>query len=470
MNRTARSPAAAVVAAVFLLLFPTCVPVEPEPEPEPPPVVSEPVPETEPSVEKATDEPADAPVDEPAVVPEAPVLTIDEVYRSITLSIQGGDPAAAIAEYQQAELDRPDEPGTRVLLANLYLLAGDTDEARQALESVLEEEPDNTDALYLFSLVAAADDLRDEQRIRLGQVLEIDPSNAPALAALGELQLQDSQLDAAAGSFNTALAADSENVVARVGLANVYLRQKEYEAAEDELSVVIESGPQHSFSYSDRALARALQREFEGAAADLTAAITLDPDFSWHYLDRGRLRARARDLLGMADDALADYIAGLSLRPDYYPAYLPTGVLCYVAGRFSDAAIFFEGAVNSSESRPEWILLAALAHKVAGNEAAAETWLNAKIGELPRESLVYTLARYYLLPANDGYVLNELRLVTDDTLAGQMHFYLGAQLELIGRTETARATLLEAEDTVPEGMVERRLATHHLDAYRSGSR
>ncbi|MEE8441182.1 MAG: tetratricopeptide repeat protein [Spirochaetia bacterium] len=428
----------------------------------------------------------------------APVLTIDDAYEAITLSVQAGDPAGAIAAYEEAEIENPDDPGTRALLANLYLIAGAVGEADALLREVLDEEPDNTEALFLSSLVAAATGDGDRQVTILQDLLVIDPLNSRALASIGELQLQDREYEAAATSCAAALE-EEENLVARMGLANVYLRQEEYEAAEAELSVVIDQNPDYPFSYADRARARAMQHELGAAAADLSVAIELDPDYQWHFLDRGRvylergqfeaaeadfsaaialddtqfityvLRGRARDALGESDDALADYEAGLAMRPDYYPAYVSTATLLYTVGRAAEAAFYYQEAFQTDQRRLDYILMAALALKSAGHDDAAERWLTESLSHFSRDTVFYSMARYYLLPTNDGYVLGEIGREQNVTVRGQMYFYLGAQLLLLDRHMTAQAALLEAESSLPPGFLERRLATWHLNEYRSGN-
>ncbi|MBU8912563.1 MAG: tetratricopeptide repeat protein [Spirochaetales bacterium] len=426
-----------------------------------------------------------------------PVLVIDDVYETITLSVQAGDPEGAIAAYEEAEIENPDDPGTRVLLANLYLIAGAVGEADSILRAVLDEEPDNTEALFLSSLVAAATGDRTRHVTILQDLLAIDPSNPGALASIGELQLQDREYEAAANSFVAALE-EEENLVARMGLANVYLRQEEYEAAEAEFSVVIDSAPDYPFSYADRARARAMQRELGGAAADLSMAIELDPDYQWHYIDRGRvdlergqfeaaeadfsaairlddtqfityiLRGRARDALGRYADSLADYEMGLAMRPDYYPAYASAATLLYLAGRYAEAASYYQDAFGADQRRLDFIFLAALSLKSGGHDEGADSWLTDNLPHFPRETVFYSMARYYLLPANDGYVLAEIRDEQNAAVRGQMYFYLGAQLALLDRHATAQAALLEAESALPPGSLERRLASWHLNAYRSG--
>jgi tetratricopeptide (TPR) repeat protein len=431
------------------------------------------------------------------VPPEEPVLTVDEVYDAISLSVRSGNPDEALAAYQEAELADPDDPENRVLLANLYLIAGAIDEADELLASILAEEPQNTEALYIRSLVAGSRGDLDAQRETLQRILEIAPDDTRALASLGEVYLQKREFDEAERTFVAALELDDADLVARMGLGNVYLREEEYEAAEEQFSAAVELEPTYPYSFSDRARARALQRELSGADADLTTAIELDPDYPWHYVDRGRvrleqrrfddaagdfaraielnpesfigyvLRARAYDALQQVEPARSDYAEALALRPDYYPAYAPYATLLYLSERPGEAAEYYREAFEEEPRRLDFALLAALSLKADDEEEAAREWLTAQLSQFPRESLHYQMARYYLLPTNEGYILGEISRSQENIVKGQMYFFLGAQLELLGRTETARASLLEAEDTLPPGIVERRLAVWHLQAYRS---
>ena len=442
--------------------------------------------------------------------PEArrePVLTVPEAYESISLSVQAGDPDAAIAAYEEAELEDPDDPQTRALLANLYLIAGQVEEADAILEGVLARDPENTDALFLRALIQGARGEEDEQRELLEQVLEIDPEHARARAALAELQVQDRSYSAAAENFREVLDDEPDNLVARVGLGNVLLRQERYEQAEEELSEAIELDPEYSFAYSDRARARALQYELGSAEEDLTTAIELEPDHYWHYIDRGRVRMERRRFAGAEADfsraleindelflayalraratdariadaqepdvmetvraAIADYESALERRPDYSPAYAPLGVLYYMDEQFGAAFDYLSRAWEEDERRYDLALLAAIALKSQRREEEAAEFLEDLLPSVPRDSLYWDMIRYYLQPRNEGYVMSRIREETDETIQAQMYFYAGAQLELLGRVQTAQAAYLEAEDRLQPGFMERRLASWRLRAYRS---
>ena len=479
MRTLTLSPLRLTAVALAVVLLAGCALLRPPPGPDP-----------EPGVAIVPDPP------EPPEPPE-PVLTVPEAYESISLSVQAGDPVAAIAAYEEAELEDPDDPMTRVLLANLFLIAGETDHAADILASVLDADPQNTEAMYLLSLIRGTAGDTAGQRALLDRVLEIDPDHTRAQAALGELLLQGRSYRAAAETFERVIRDDPDNLVARVGLGNVYLRQRRYPDAEEQLTAAIAIDPDNSFAYSDRARARALQYFLDGADSDLTAAIRLEPDHYWHYIDRGRvrmenrrfagaaedftvalalndelflgyaLRAGAYDALEMFDEALADYREALSRRSDYAPAFVPYGVLLYMIGEYESAADYLRRAFRREPRRYDLALLSALSLKSAGHDRDAAGLLNGIINDVPRDSLYYEMMRYYVQPANESLVMSRIRESTDRTLRARMYFYLGAQLELLGRVQTAQASFLEAEERLQPGFLEQRLAAWRLRAYRS---
>ena len=62
----------------------------------------------------------------------------------------------------------------------------------------------------------------------------------------------------------------------------------------------------------------------KGAEEDLSAAIELEPDYFWNYLDRGRLRLRR---LGDADGALDDFNRAIEIEPAiFYPYVFRAGI------------------------------------------------------------------------------------------------------------------------------------------------
>ena len=446
--------------------------------------VNQPVPEPERPVP-----PVEQPPAEPIIDPK------EEAYQAISLAVNLGDPQAAISAYEQSALADPDDPGTSVLLANLYLSAGDIAGALAILDEVLAVAPDNTDALYAKALAMSVTGDTAGQRALLTRVVEIDPAHSDAYAALGELSLRDKSYQAAARSFEASLKADPENFVALIGLGNVRLRTDEPEAAREVLDRVIEIEPEYSFAYADRSRAYILEHNFVKAEEDLAVAIELEPDYFWNRYDRGRVRserqnytgaiedftfvidrepelfmtwvyrARAWDSLGEKARAIADYEHARELERGYDGTTIPLAALYFETERYSDAYTLFQSAYESSEEpgHPKddaLALMASLCLKYSGDEAGGRRYIERAAGSFIRPGLAWEVARYFVNPGYSAYVLQLVMDEDERYLRTRMKFYLAAHFQLEGNRNSAQALFLDIEEEGLTGIVETRLARH----------
>lgn len=434
--------------------------------------------------------------------PAEPAISREEVvsqaYSSIGLLVSAGDAEEAIAEYEKAQLENPDEPATRILLSNLYLFAGRLEEAKSILDSILEIEPSNADALYSRALIAGAEGATEEGRELLERLVETHPDHAEGWAALGELHLENRRYDDAASAFESSLASDKDNFVALIGLGNLHLRRDRPEEAEKTLTRAIEVSPDYAFAYSDRGRARAIQQNLAAAEEDMSTAIDLEPSYSWNYFDRGRIRLerrrfeeavsdfttaieidpnvfmsyiyRARAFVAMEHYgvALQDYETAMAMRPDYSPAYGPLGALYVIDGRPLDAAKWFRSAWDENRRRSWFSLLATLALREGGRDEEARQFLEEAAAELPRDSLYYEMAKFLLRPHYDARIRQLLQNEQNELLQGQLYFYLGWQYELNGSPASARAAYSTALDAGDAGLLEMMLAEERLSALGGG--
>lgn len=435
---------------------------------------------------------------------ETPALDLTEdAYDRISLAVSLGNPEEAIAAYEEAQLNDPDAPETQVLLANLYLAAGDTAGAQSILDDILDSDPDNGDALFAAALIAGSNGDSDVERDLLERAVEADPGQSDARAALGEIHLENRRYDAAEREFTASLADDPDNIVALVGMGNVKLRTEEPEAADEVLSRVIEIAPDYSFAYADRSRARAMQYELNAAEEDLSTAVDLDPEYPWHRYDRGLVRLERNNFSGAAEDfsafiteepevflgyvhrararvglrdrgaAIDDFETALELRPDYLPGYRPYAMLLFEDERFSEAGDYFRRAwedVHPNDPRDHGMaMLAALSWKFADQPERAQRFLEGAATDLPQDTLYYEMARYFLRTASarrglDARILGEIEDEPERALRIRMKFYLAGQYEVDDRRSSAVALYREVKEAELGGLPEQRLAEARYDA------
>ncbi|WP_460051627.1 tetratricopeptide repeat protein [Spirochaeta dissipatitropha] len=423
--------------------------------------------------------------DKPEELPP-PVL---DPYQSISLSIQAGDPAAAIEAYEMAELESPDDPGTRILLAKLYVIAGRIADAEKMLLQIIEDHPDALTAHYNLALIKNAAGDREAAQDLLVRAVRKDPGFADGHAALGEILLERKSLDAAERAFTTAVNLASDNFVARIGLGSTYLRQQRYDESILEFTEAIGIQEDYSFAYVDRALAYVGAARPELAIKDLTTAISLQPDYAFTYLDRGRLyartnqpelaledfrralvlrpddfyiRAQKADVLyaqGRSAEASDQYVQVLRTRRDYHPAYVPLAVVSFELGNYDRAHRFFDEAYRNDLSRDNLAFAAALSLKIDGKEMEGRNYINQMSRHLPRDGVAGAVARFYQNPGSDHLAVREMQSNQDEFLAAQFNLYMGAQYMLIGAEASAFTFLTRAVETEFTGLPEYRLAS-----------
>ena len=148
------------------------------------------------------------------------------------------DAARAILQFRSAVQATPRNPEVHYQLALAYLAAGDLQNCVASLRRALELNPQHAGArLQLADLMSNASDpdvLKDAQQ-RLQTLLQDSPQNADALHALAltELKLGDSK--GAEQHLEKAIAAAPQELVLAISLAEVKLQQKDTKTAENVL-------------------------------------------------------------------------------------------------------------------------------------------------------------------------------------------------------------------------------------------
>ena len=427
----------------------------------------------------------------------------EEAYERISVAVSLGHPDEAIAAYEAAHLEDPNAPETRVLLANLHLIAGDAVAATEILGSVLTDDPANGDALFSQALIAGSTGDTDRERELLERAVEADPRHSGARAALGEIYLEERRYGDAEEAFESSLSTDEDNIVALIGLGNLKLRTEEPEQADAILTRAIEVAPDYDFAYADRSRAKAMQYELDAAENDLSRAIEIDADFPWHFYDRGIVRLEKNDYDGAVEDfdaflqdepgiflgyvhrargyvgldqreaAVNDFRRALELRPDYAPGYRPYAMILFESERYERAGEYFSRAWSATHPNDPkdhgLVMLAALSWKLADDREQAKAFIAEAAAELPQDSLYYEMARYYMRAPQarfglDSRILGAIEDEQDRALRLRMKFFLAGQYEVDDRRNSAIALYQEVLETNLLGIPEIRLAEARYDA------
>lgn len=122
----------------------------------------------------------------PMISTPRPTMSVAELTKRATASVEAGRPAAAIADYKAALALTPDNGVIRYNLATALYLAERFADAAAAYREVVEENPSDEDAWLYLGLAEMKAGRREDGRQALRRVLALNSDNAYARATLGE--------------------------------------------------------------------------------------------------------------------------------------------------------------------------------------------------------------------------------------------------------------------------------------------
>ena len=356
------------------------------------------------------------------------------------------------------------ENGDDDLLYAILLFNNDRlDDAETVLSDFLVSDPQNEDALYYLSMIynIKGDSAKEEEILK--KILAVNPENENANLAIGKLYYSKKKYKQAEKAFKKGLEKGSLDNEARLGYAVLLMKQKKNDEALKQYDTVIKNDPENMFAYIDRGYLKSLEEDYEGAEKDLNEAVKLDPDYIWNYVDRGRTRlysgkfeeavsdfdkaiemdpemficyahrAKALEALGENDRALEDYKKALSRNGEYYYGYLPAAMQLFRAGEYKQAAEYFLKA-NEAEPNSTFVLLAAASLMKDGDKFNAKNLVKNELAKIPRDDLLYHVARVYIDPPYEGIAVRKVDEEKIPLTQMQGYFYTGLYYDTFGKS------------------------------------
>jgi protein O-GlcNAc transferase len=324
----------------------------------------------------------------PAIIADTTRLRATEFVPSITLE----DGLAALWK-AAGGVTQPAPPPDYDQAAALFR-ADRRDEARAAVEAVLQRQPDYPAALNLLGVLYRQRGDFARARPCLERAASLDPSNETAWVNLGNVHLDMENADAAVDAYERALAAAPARTDTLRLLGNALARAGRDADAMVRLDQAVAVAPAATATLRDRARAHFMAGRFDPALTDLDTALDTQPDDVELLLIKAqmlRLSGHAkpaslllRDLLARAPDnadvhlAVADallaeerreqanahYQRAVALRPDDQHAQ---GKLCWSllnSRHGSEAAHIAEAAAIARGMVARGVLHPASAHAV----------------------------------------------------------------------------------------------------------
>jgi tetratricopeptide (TPR) repeat protein len=242
---------------------------------------------------------------------------------------QAGDKDLALRHYEQAARLEPGNGTFQKNLADFYWVEQSrTEDALKIYVRVLEDSPQDIEALTAVARVCAALGQREDARVFYERILELEPWNTDAHDALNQLRAPRSDSAAAAASPQ-----ESYEEAARLIAAG------DTGAGRDRLREMVAAHPGFALPHNDLGVLayqagdrqEALER-YENAARLEPSNMTFQKNLAdCYWVGFGRY-----------EDALKIYVDVLSAYPEDLETLHATGRLCQALGRPEDGRTFFE--------------------------------------------------------------------------------------------------------------------------------
>jgi tetratricopeptide (TPR) repeat protein len=273
-----------------------------------------------------------------AVIEYRNVLQIDEndphATQRLGLSLfQLGQIGQAFRFLQKSRELNPNDSESRLKLAMIYLLGRRQEEARDEATYVLQDDPNNLDALIVIADAATTPEEVDAALAQLELVRADHEDKAKFHLAIGNLYIKKRDMERAEQAFKSAAAAEPDSVHAHLALGNFYLTKRELDLAEEEFKSAADLAPKQS-------LVQIKLVDFYIATQNTEQAKTL----------------------------LADLVEEV---PDFLPAWRRLAEVNFAERNYEDAARALDTFLEKSPNDPDAIELRGRIHAARGEAAEA---------------------------------------------------------------------------------------------------
>lgn len=353
------------------------------------------------------------------------------------------DPARAILQFRNAAQATPKSAEAYYQLGLAYLAAADLRNGVVSLRRALELNPKHAGARFrLADLMTNASDpemLKDAQQ-RLEALLQDTPENADALHSLALTELKLGEAEAAVQHLGRAMAMAPNELVFAVTLAEAKLQQKDVNGAEGVLKKACQDFPNSADAVVVLGRFYAGQNKVAEAEQQFQRGLTIDPTHAAALLNLATLQYQ----LGRKQDAEQSF-KRLSGLPDktYRPIYAN---FLFQEGRRVEAVAEFERLAKQSpdDRAPRTRLVAA--YQATNRVPDAQKILNDALKKNPKD-LDALLQRGELFLAAGKYLEAEADLnnvVHTNADSPEVHYALAKLHEARGAAGRQRQELSEA--------------------------
>lgn len=220
--------------------------------------------------------------------------------------------------------------------------SGDLARAAGLYRAVLEQEPNQADALHYLGVIAMQNGRFDDAAEMIGQAVQLSPGNPHLLANLGNALLQAGDARTATGHYEAALAVDPNLTEVRRNLATAFMS---LDRANDALREITEAARRAPRSLEVQVTLGNILSEAgrsDEAIACFERILAVRPDIAPIHGSLGNVLRQT----GRIEEAITQYEKALSLAPGYAESHYDLGFAYQVLGEVADAEASFRKALD----------------------------------------------------------------------------------------------------------------------------
>ncbi len=227
--------------------------------------------------------------------------------------------------------------------------AGNLSQAESICHQILQQQPDNIEALHLLSIVAHQLGKLKEAIVYYQQTIALMPEYAQLYYSLGTVLHALGQVAEAIAYYQQALALNPDDVDAHYDLGNAFKEQGNLNAAIEHYQQAIALNPNKAEAHGKLAYALQQQGQIESAITHYQQAIALRPDVPENYYNLGNAFSQQNQL----EAAITQYWWAVALNPNYVDAYLKLAKSLHSSGKLEDAIFYYQHAISLQPNRPD---------------------------------------------------------------------------------------------------------------------
>lgn len=159
--------------------------------------------------------------------------------------------------------------------AEFLLATGQYDGARQKLESAMRSRPNDSELLYTYARVEAADGNMTQAKVRAQSAVDANSRDPVAWAVLGRVLEMSSDDRGAQDAYEKSIAIDGKSE-AQVAVGNLLMRNGRYDDAAARYRVLTQAVPGDSEAWTHLMAAEVAAGKCSGAIRELNAALAKD--------------------------------------------------------------------------------------------------------------------------------------------------------------------------------------------------